>query len=92
MPHFKAFCMMNLRYEIRICQKIYNKGTITVTILLSGTDVNLYYVPWIQIITKLFVRGVILLLLKPRNYFGHNIYDEEILLAHSKECPFKTCF
>ena len=35
---------------------------------------NLLYVPWIQIITKLFVRGVILLLLKPRNYFGHKKY------------------
>ena len=45
MPHFKAFGMMNLQYEIRICQKIHDKGTmsqwqIQVTIFLSGTDVK----------------------------------------------------
>ena len=28
--HFKAFGMINLHYEIRICQKIYNKVTTTV--------------------------------------------------------------
>jgi len=43
MPHFKAFGMMNLQYETRICHKICNKGTmsrwqIQVTIFLSGTD------------------------------------------------------
>jgi hypothetical protein len=43
MPHFKAFGMMNLQYEIRICNKIHNKDTmgqlkIQVTIFLSGTD------------------------------------------------------
>ena len=27
MPHFKAFDMMNMQYEIRICQKILNKAT-----------------------------------------------------------------
>ena len=27
MPHFKAFGMMNLQYEIRICHKIHDKGT-----------------------------------------------------------------
>ena len=27
--HFKAFGMMNLHYEIRICQKIYNRVTMT---------------------------------------------------------------
>ena len=50
MPHFKAFGMMNLQYEIRICQKIHDKGTmsqwqIQVTIFLSETDIT---------ITKLF--------------------------------------
>ena len=45
MPHFKAFGLMNLQYEIRICHKIHNKGTmsqwqIQVTIFLSGTDVS----------------------------------------------------
>ena len=43
MPHFKAFRMMNLQYEVRICHKIYNKGTIQVTIFLSGTDVILTF-------------------------------------------------
>ena len=28
--HFKALGMMNLHYEIRICQKIYNRVTMTV--------------------------------------------------------------
>ena len=28
--HFKAFGMINLHYEIKICQKIYNKVTMTV--------------------------------------------------------------
>ena len=28
--HFKAFGMINLHYEIIICQKIYNRVTITV--------------------------------------------------------------
>ena len=28
--HLKAFGMINLQYEIRICQKIYNKVTMTV--------------------------------------------------------------
>jgi hypothetical protein len=28
--HFKAFGMMNLHNEIRICQKIYNRVTMTV--------------------------------------------------------------
>jgi hypothetical protein len=46
MPHFKAFGMMNLQYEIRICQKVHIKGTmsqwqIQVTIFLSDTDVSL---------------------------------------------------
>ena len=44
MPHFKAFGMMILPYEIGICHKIHNKGTmsqlqIQVTIFLSRTDV-----------------------------------------------------
>ena len=30
MPHLKAFGMINLQYEIRICQKIYNRVTMTV--------------------------------------------------------------
>ena len=34
------------------------------------------YVPWTQIITKLFVRCVIKLLVKPRNYLCHNINPE----------------
>ena len=45
--HFIAFGMMNLQFEIRICQKIHNKGTmsqwqIQVTIFLSGTDVEVH--------------------------------------------------
>ena len=28
--HFKAFGMMNLHNEVRICQKIYNRVTMTV--------------------------------------------------------------
>ena len=28
--HFKAFSMINLQYEIKICQKIYNRVTMTV--------------------------------------------------------------
>ena len=28
--HFKAFGMLHLHYEIRICQKIYNRVTMTV--------------------------------------------------------------
>ena len=28
--HFKAFSLINLHYEIRICQKIYNRFTMTV--------------------------------------------------------------
>ena len=28
--HFKAFGLINLHYDIRICQKIYNKVTMTV--------------------------------------------------------------
>ena len=43
MPHFKAFGMMNLQYEIRICHEIHDKGptliATQVTIFLSGTDV-----------------------------------------------------
>ena len=30
MIYFKAFGMINLHYEIRICQKIYNRVTMTV--------------------------------------------------------------
>ena len=30
MPHFKVFGMINLHYEVRICQKIYNKVSMTV--------------------------------------------------------------
>ena len=46
MPHIKAFGIMNLQYEVRICHKIHNKGTmshlqIQVTIFLSGTDVTM---------------------------------------------------
>ena len=42
MPHFKAYGMMNLQYEVRICHKIHNKGTMSqLTIFLSGTDVIL---------------------------------------------------
>ena len=45
MPSFKAFGVKNLQYEIRICLKIDNRGTmsqwqIQVTIFLSGTDVT----------------------------------------------------
>ena len=41
--HFIAFGMMNLQFEIRICQKIHNKGTMSqwqiyVTFFLSETD------------------------------------------------------
>ena len=31
MPHFKAYGMINLQNEIRICQNIDNKGTMTKT-------------------------------------------------------------
>ena len=30
-PHFKAFCMMNLQYEMRICQNKYNTSTMANT-------------------------------------------------------------
>ena len=45
MPHFKAFGMWNLQYEIETCHEINNKGTVSqwliqVTIFLSGTDVK----------------------------------------------------
>ena len=45
MPHFKAFGMRNLQYEIETCHKIHNNGTMSlwlfqVTIFLSGTDVT----------------------------------------------------
>ena len=48
MPHFKAFGMRNLQYEIETCHKIYNNGTvcpllIQVTIFLSGTDITRIY-------------------------------------------------
>ena len=48
MPHFKAFGMMNLQYEIETCNKIHNKGTmiwwlIQVTIFLSGTDFRIIF-------------------------------------------------
>ena len=41
MPHFKAFGMSSLLYEIETCYKIHNKGTLSqwpmqVTIILSG--------------------------------------------------------
>ena len=47
MPHFKAFGMMNLHYEVIICHKIHNKGTMSqwqrqVTIFLSGADISAY--------------------------------------------------
>ena len=29
MPHFKAFGMRNLQYEIETCHKIHNKGTMS---------------------------------------------------------------
>ena len=32
MLHFKTFGMINLRYEIRICHKIYNRVTMTVCV------------------------------------------------------------
>ena len=31
MPHFKAFDMMSLQYEISFCKILYDKGTITNT-------------------------------------------------------------
>ena len=34
MPQFKAFGMMNLQYEIRICQKSHNKVTILVYVMV----------------------------------------------------------
>ena len=39
--HFKAFGMINLRYEIRICQKIYDRLTIKVNVWYenSASDV-----------------------------------------------------
>ena len=39
MPHFNAFGMMNLQYEIRICHKIHDKGIMSkCQYKLSGTD------------------------------------------------------
>ena len=32
-PHFKGLAMRNLEFEIRICQKIHTKVTITMSIL-----------------------------------------------------------
>jgi hypothetical protein len=41
MPHFKAFGMINLQYEVSICQILcIIKAQILVGILLSVTDVN----------------------------------------------------
>ena len=33
-PYFKGFDMGNLQYEIRICQKSYNKVTMTVYVMV----------------------------------------------------------
>ena len=30
-PHFKGLDMRNLQYEIRVCQKIHNKVTLTIS-------------------------------------------------------------
>ena len=30
MPHFNAFGMMNLQYEIGICHKIHDKGIMSI--------------------------------------------------------------
>ena len=46
------------------------------TKVLKRNELHTYknvYVPWIQIITKLFVQCVIKLFVKPRNYLGQNI-------------------
>ena len=29
MPHFKAYGMRNLQYEVETCHKIHNKGTMS---------------------------------------------------------------
>ena len=45
MPHFKAFGMINLQYEVSICQIlciIKAQSQILVGILLSVTDVTYY--------------------------------------------------
>ena len=53
MPHFKAFGMMNLQYEVRICHKIHDKGTTSKCQhellsfnFLSWTDVILLHGPF----------------------------------------------
>jgi hypothetical protein len=40
MPHFKAFDMMNLQYEIRIWYKLLNKATNDQTKTSQDNDLN----------------------------------------------------
>ena len=42
--HFKAFGMINLQYEIRICQIIYNKVTMTAYVWFDLTCITRYIV------------------------------------------------
>ena len=44
--HFKAFGMMNLQYEIRICQIIYNKVTMTAYVSFDLTCIRRYVRPF----------------------------------------------
>ena len=62
MPYFKTFGMINLQFEVIICHKIHNKGTVSqwliqVTIFLSGTDVNLINI-WVEKSCDLYLENM----------------------------------
>ena len=86
MPHFKAFGMRNLQYEIETCNRIHNKGTmsrwqIQVTIFFSGTDFK-------QSFYKVFSNdsydcwNFILLMAKLRPWYCRAVYNAENLIFH----------
>ena len=66
MPHFKAFGMRNLQYEIETCHKIHNKGTIsrlgtiyfsfTLCFLAVISQSRLYYLNFLSCIDHKLLR------------------------------------
>jgi hypothetical protein len=50
MPHFKAFGMRNLQYEIETCNRIHNKGTMSRRLIQVTIFLNSHFIKFLATI------------------------------------------
>ena len=72
-PHFKGLDMRNLQYEIRVCQKIHNKVTLTISSYFDFGQFCQFPDTHVQLFSNIFI-----------NMFLDRIIIRETSISHLK--------